>query len=69
MLDYIWTNFNLLPFALRWLLDEWEEKDARRILEVLIKKKSSPCISSISRRKWSESLLRQSIHSFQMKME
>jgi len=40
MSDYIWTNFNLLPFALRWLLDEWEEKDARRILEVLIKKKA-----------------------------
>jgi methionyl aminopeptidase len=40
MLDYIWTNFNLLPFALRWLLDKWEEKEARRILEVLIKKKA-----------------------------
>ena len=40
MLDYIWSNFNLLPFALRWLLDKWEEKEARRILEVLIKKKA-----------------------------
>jgi methionyl aminopeptidase len=40
MQDHIWSNFNLLPFALRWLLDKWEEKEARRILEVLIKKKA-----------------------------
>ena len=40
MLDHIWNNFNLLPFALRWLLDKWEEKEARRILKVLIKKKA-----------------------------
>ena len=37
--DYIWNNFNMLPFALRWLLKEWEEKDARRLLEILVKKK------------------------------
>ena len=30
----------MLPFALRWLLQKWEEKDARRILEILIKKKA-----------------------------
>ena len=40
MLDYIWQNFNLLPFALRWLTNEWEEKEARRLLEVLVKKKA-----------------------------
>ena len=40
MLDYIWQNFNLLPFALRWLLPEWEENNARKLLDVLIKKKS-----------------------------
>ena len=40
MLDYIWNNFNLLPFALRWLLEKWEEKDAKRILEILVKKKA-----------------------------
>ena len=40
MLDYIWSNFNLLPFALRWLLEKWEEREARRILGVLIKKKA-----------------------------
>ena len=32
MLDYIWQNFNLLPFALRWLLEEWEENEARNLL-------------------------------------
>ena len=37
--EYIWNNFNMLPFALRWLLKEWEEKKARELLEVLIKKK------------------------------
>ena len=37
LLEYIWTNFNTLPFALRWLLKEWEEKEARKLLEFLIK--------------------------------
>ncbi len=37
--EYIWTNFNMLPFALRWLLKDWEEKQARELLEILIKKK------------------------------
>jgi len=40
MLDYIWQNFNLLPFALRWLTNEWEEKEARNLLEILVKKKA-----------------------------
>ena len=39
MTDYIWNNFNMLPFALRWLLKEWEEKEARRLLEIVVKKK------------------------------
>lgn len=29
----------MLPFALRWLVKDWEEKKARDLLEVLIKKK------------------------------
>ena len=29
----------MLPFALRWLLKDWEEKKARELLEILIKKK------------------------------
>jgi len=37
--EYIWNNFNMLPFALRWLFKEWEEKEARKLLDVLIKKK------------------------------
>jgi methionyl aminopeptidase len=40
MLDYIWQNFNLLPFALRWLTSEWDEKEAKKLLDILIKKKS-----------------------------
>tara|TARA_B110001454_G_scaffold217738_1_gene243802 strand:- start:2161 stop:3054 length:894 start_codon:yes stop_codon:yes gene_type:complete len=39
LLEYIWTNFNMLPFALRWILKEWEEKEARKLLEFLEKKK------------------------------
>jgi len=37
--EYIWNNFNMLPFALRWLLKEWEEKEARKLLDILIKNK------------------------------
>ena len=31
--------FNMLPFALRWLLPQWEEKTARNLLEKLTKHK------------------------------
>ena len=40
LLDFIWENFNMLPFALRWITGEWEEKEARRLLEMLVKKKA-----------------------------
>jgi len=40
LLDFIWENFNMLPFALRWITKEWEEKEARRLLEILVKKKA-----------------------------
>lgn len=40
MVDFIWENFNMLPFALRWLVKKWDEKKARELLEFLIKKKS-----------------------------
>lgn len=40
MVDYIWENFNMLPFALRWLTSEWEEKEARELLGLLVKKKA-----------------------------
>ena len=39
LLEYIWNNFNMLPFALRWIVKEWEEKEARRLLDSLVKKK------------------------------
>lgn len=39
MSDHIWERFNTMPFALRWLTSEWEEKEARRLLELLVKKK------------------------------
>jgi methionyl aminopeptidase len=37
--EYIWEHFNMLPFALRWLVKDWEEKKARELLEILVKKK------------------------------
>ena len=40
LLEYIWNNFNMLPFALRWLVKEWEEKEARELLDFLVKKKA-----------------------------
>jgi len=30
----------MLPFALRWLTKEWEEKKARELLDLLVKKKA-----------------------------
>jgi len=40
LLEYIWENFNMLPFALRWITKDWEEKKTRESLEFLINKKS-----------------------------
>jgi len=40
LLDFIWESCNMLPFALRWLTKEWEEKEARELLNFLIKKKA-----------------------------
>ena len=40
LLDFIWQEFNMLPFALRWITKEWEEKQARELLNILIKKKA-----------------------------
>lgn len=39
LLDYIWENFNMLPFALRWITKELDEKEARPLLDELIKNK------------------------------
>lgn len=37
--EYIWTNFNTLPFALRWIVKDWDEEKARELLDVLMKRK------------------------------
>lgn len=39
IVDYIWDNFNMLPFALRWITKEWDEKEARAAMDELIKNK------------------------------
>ena len=39
MIDFIWQKFNMLPFALRWFIPEYDEKTARDLLEKLIKNK------------------------------
>jgi len=40
LLDFIWDNFNMLPFALRWISKDWEEKKARELLDILINRKA-----------------------------
>lgn len=40
LLDFIWENFNMLPFALRWITKERDEEEARDLLNILIKKKA-----------------------------
>lgn len=37
--DYLWNRFKTLPFALRWILKDYEEKEARQMLDFLVKKK------------------------------
>jgi methionyl aminopeptidase len=37
-LDYLWSRFRTLPFALRWLLDAYDERHARRMIETLLKR-------------------------------
>lgn len=40
LLELIWSRFRTLPFALRWLTDKYDEKDLRRLVEILTKKKN-----------------------------
>jgi methionyl aminopeptidase len=40
LLEIIWNRFRTLPFALRWLTDKYDEKDLRRLAEILTKKKN-----------------------------
>ncbi len=39
LIETIWQKFNMLPFALRWLIPEYNEKTARELLERSIKNK------------------------------
>ena len=39
LLDHIWENSNMLPFALRWITKEWDEKEAKPLLDELVKNK------------------------------
>lgn len=40
MLEELWNRYRTLPFALRWLTNKYDEKDARMLLETLLKKKN-----------------------------
>lgn len=40
LLDVIWARYKTLPFALRWLTDRYDEKDLRRLINILVKKKN-----------------------------
>jgi methionyl aminopeptidase len=39
-LEHMWNRFKTLPFALRWMMDKYEEKRARQFMEILIKKRN-----------------------------
>ena len=39
-LEYLWNKFKTLPFALRWVVKDYEEKEALSLLETLLKKKN-----------------------------
>jgi methionyl aminopeptidase len=39
-LEYLWNKFKTLPFALRWMVNDYEEKEALSLLQTLLKKKN-----------------------------
>jgi methionyl aminopeptidase len=39
-LEYLWNKFKTLPFALRWVVKDYEEKEALSLLETLLKRKN-----------------------------
>jgi methionyl aminopeptidase len=39
-LAHLWNKFRTLPFALRWILHDKEEAEARRLLGILIKRRN-----------------------------
>jgi methionyl aminopeptidase len=40
LLQVIWSRYKTLPFALRWLTDKYDEKDLRRLVDMLVRKKN-----------------------------
>ncbi|MDQ3962118.1 MAG: type II methionyl aminopeptidase, partial [Thermoproteota archaeon] len=40
LLELIWSRYKTLPFALRWLTDKYDEKDLRRLTDMLVRKKN-----------------------------
>ena len=40
LLELIWSRYKTLPFALRWLTNKYDEKDLRRLADVLVRKKN-----------------------------
>ena len=39
-LEYLWNKFKTLPFALRWVVNDYEEMEALSLLQTLLKKKN-----------------------------
>lgn len=39
-LEYLWNKFKTLPFALRWMINDYEEKEALSLSQTLLKKKN-----------------------------
>ena len=39
-LEYLWNKFKTLPFALRWVVNDYEEQEALSLLQTLLKKKN-----------------------------
>jgi methionyl aminopeptidase len=39
LVDFIWDNFNTLPFALRWITKKMDERQTRPLLDELVKNK------------------------------
>lgn len=40
LLEAIWSRYKSLPFAMRWLTDKYDEKEVRRLMDILTKKKN-----------------------------
>jgi methionyl aminopeptidase len=40
LLEVIWSRYKSLPFPMRWLTDKYDEKELRRLMDILTKKKN-----------------------------